>query len=46
MANRHAFQCIYIRGAPREVLKTETFGHAFQHLPQHPVNVNAHKTIV
>ena len=39
------FQCINIRQAPREVLKTAASGLGFQHLPWDLANVNAWKTM-
>ena len=39
------FQCIDIRQVPWEVLKTETGGLSFQHLPRDLANVNAWKTM-
>ena len=37
---KHIFSCINIRQVPREVLKTETGGRSFQHLPRALANVN------
>ena len=39
------FQCINIRHAPWEVLKTADFGLGFQHLPRVLANVNVCKTM-
>ena len=39
------FQCINIRQAPWEVLKTAASGLGFQHLPRNLANVNAWKTM-
>ena len=43
---KHVFSCINIRQVPWEVLKTETGGRGFQHLPKDLVNVNALKNRV
>ena len=40
---KHGFSCINIRQVPREVLKSETGGRGFQHLPRDLANVNALK---
>ena len=40
---KHGFSCINICQVPREVLKTETGGRGFQHLPGDLANVNALK---
>ena len=40
------FSCINIRQVPWEVLKTETEGRGFQHLPRDLANVNALKNHV
>ena len=39
------FQCINIRQAPWEVLKTAAFSLGFQYLPRDLVNVNAWNTM-
>ena len=39
------FQCINIRQAPWEVLKTDARGLDFQHLPRDLTNFNAWKTM-
>ena len=39
------FQYIKICQVPREVLKTVASSLGFQHLPWHPANVNAWKTM-
>ena len=39
------FQCINIRQAPWEVLKTAAFGLGFQHLPRDLANINEWKTM-
>ena len=43
---KHVFSCINIRQVPWEVLKTETGGRGFQHLPRNLANVNALKNRV
>ena len=43
---KHGFSCINIRQVPWEVLKTESEGCSFQHLPRDLANVNALKTYV
>ena len=43
---KHGFSYINIRQVPWEVLKTETKGRGFQHLPRDLVNVNALKNHV
>ena len=43
---KHGFSCINIRQVPRVVLKTETGGRGFQHLPRNLANANALKNHV
>ena len=43
---KHVFSCINIRQVPWEVLKTETEGRGFRHLPTDLANVNALKNHV
>ena len=46
IAIKHSFSCINIRQVPWEVLKTETEGRGFQHLPRDLANVNTLKNHV
>ena len=39
------YQYINVCPVPREMLKTEAYGHGFQHLPRDPANVNAWTTM-